>query len=185
VPVALRTPRLILREWHDGDSEPFAALSADPAVMEYLLPHPDRVASDLWIASMRSHQNVHGFAHLAVELPGELPGEARFIGAVGLDRVPFAAHFTPAVEIGWRLARAYWGKGYAIEAARAVLDDGLGRLGLDEIVAFTVPENRRSWRLMERLGMTHDPDDDFDHPRLPEGHKLRRHLLYRIRSARR
>jgi RimJ/RimL family protein N-acetyltransferase len=180
VPVALRTPRLILREWRDGDSEPFAALSADPAVMEHLLPHPNRVASDLWIAIMRSHQNVHGFAYLVVELPGE----ASFIGTVGLDRVPFRAHFTPAVEIGWRLARAYWGKGYAVEAARAVLDDGLGRLGVDEIVAFTVPANRRSWRVMERLGMTHDPADDFDHPRLPEGHKLRRHLLYRIQRAR-
>jgi len=180
VALALRTPRLILREWRDEDAGPFAALSADPAVMEHLLPHPDRAASDLWIATMRSHQNVHGFAYWAVELPGE----AGFIGAVGVDRVPFEAHFTPVVEIGWRLARAYWGSGYAVEAARAALDDGFGRLGLDEIVAFTVAANRRSWRVMERLGMTHDPADDFDHPRLPEGHRLRRNMLYRIRRQR-
>ncbi|HEV8678901.1 MAG TPA: GNAT family N-acetyltransferase [Stellaceae bacterium] len=179
--VALRTPRLLLREWREEDSEPFAAMSADPGVMEHLLPHPGRVVSDLWIATMRTHYNVHGFAYLAVEIPGE----ASFIGAVGLDRVPFPAPFTPAVEIGWRLARAYWGMGYAGEAARAVIDDGFGRHGLDEIVAFTVAANRRSWRVMERLGMTHDPADDFDHPRFPEGHRLRRNLLYRIRRARR
>jgi RimJ/RimL family protein N-acetyltransferase len=102
------------------------------------------------------------------------------IGAIGLSRVrelPFA----PAVEIGWRLAPAYWGRGYATEAARAVLDDGFGRLGLAEIVAFTVPANRRSWRVMERLGMTRDSADDFDRPRFPEGHPLRRNVLYRIR----
>lgn len=179
--IALRTPRLLLREWREEDAEPFAAMSADPAVMEYLLPHPGRAASDLWIAVMRSHCDIHGFAFLAVEIPGE----ARFIGAVGLDRVPFEAHFTPAVEIGWRLARPYWGKGYATEAARAVIDDGLGRVGLDEIVALTVPANRRSWRVMERLGMSRDPADDFDHPRVPDGHRLRRHLLYRLRRARR
>jgi len=179
--VALRTPRLLLREWRETDGEPFAAMSADPAVMEHLMPHPGRVASDLWIAVMRSHYDAHGFAYLAVEIPGE----AGFIGAVGLNRVPFEAHFTPAVEVGWRLARAHWGKGYAVEAARAVVDDGFGRLGLDEIVALTVPENRRSWRVMQRLGMTHDPADDFDHPRFPDGHPLRRNLLYRIRRARR
>jgi RimJ/RimL family protein N-acetyltransferase len=179
VSVALRTPRLLLREWHDDDAVPFAAMSADPAVMQYLLLFPDRAASDAWIARMRGHQAKHGFSEMAVELPDE----ARLIGAAGLLRVRFVAPFTPAIEIGWRFARPYWGQGYAFEAARALLDDGFGRLGFDEIVAFTVPANRRSWRLMERLGMARDPADDFDHPGVPRGHALRRHVLYRLRRC--
>jgi RimJ/RimL family protein N-acetyltransferase len=175
VPIGLRTPRLLLREWRDEDREPFAAMSADPAVMQHLLPFPDRAASDAWIARMQAHCDEHGFCQWAVELPGE----ASLIGAIGLNWVAFEAAFTPAVEIGWRLARAYWGQGYAMEAARAALDDGFGRHGLAEIVAFTIPANHRSWRLMERLGMSHDPADDFDHPRV--GHPLRRHVLYRSR----
>jgi RimJ/RimL family protein N-acetyltransferase len=181
VPAALRTERLVLREWRDEDCEPFAELSADPAVMEYLLPFPDRAESDAWIAAMRRHQEAYGFAQWAVEIPGH----ASMIGAIGLLRVRFEAAFEPAVEIGWRLARAYWGQGYALEGARAALDYGLGPLGLDEIVAFTVPANRRSWRLTERLGMTRDRHADFDHPAVPEGHALRRHILYRIRRTRR
>ena len=176
--VALRTPRLLLREWRDADAEPFAAMSADPAVMEHLLPIPDRATSDAFIAWMRRHNAEHGFAYWAVELSGE----GSFMGAVGLSRVRFQPlPFAPAVEIGWRLARAYWGRGYATEAARAALDDGFGRLGLDEIVAFTVPANRRSWRVMERLGMRRDPTEDFDHPAIPKEHPLRRHILYRLR----
>ena len=114
----------------------------------------------------------------------ELPGETPLIGAIGLTRVllpDFA--FAPAVEIGWRLLPSHWGRGYALEAARAVLDDGFGRLGLSEIVAFTVPANHRSWGLMERLGMQRDADHDFDHPRVPKGHPLLRHILYRVRRA--
>jgi RimJ/RimL family protein N-acetyltransferase len=176
VPVALRTPRLVLREWRDQDYEPFAALSADPAVMEMLPPLPDRAASDAWIAETRAHWAEHGFGLWAVELPGE----ASLIGVVGLHLVPFPAPFPP-VEIGWRLARSYWGRGYAVEAACAAIDDGFRRLGLDEIVAFTVPANRRSWQVMERLGMSRDPSEDFDHPHFPEGHRLRRHVLYRAR----
>lgn len=177
--MALRTPRLLLREWRDSDVEPFAAMSFDSTVMQYLLPFADRAASDNWVARMRQRQAQDGFGHWAVELPGE----AALIGAVGLSRVTFPAPFTPAVEIGWRLAQPYWGRGYAIEAARAAIDDGLGRLGLREIVAFTVPANRRSWGLMERLGMTRDPADDFDHPAVPDGHELLGHVLYRIRRA--
>jgi RimJ/RimL family protein N-acetyltransferase len=178
VAVVLRTPRLILREWRDADAGPFARMSADPLVMEHLLPFAERAASDGFIAWMRRHYDEHGFAYWAVELPGE----ALLIGAIGLTRVRFQPlPFAPAVEIGWRLASAYWGRGFATEAARAALDDGFGRLGLKEIVAFTVPANRRSWRLMERLGMRRDPAEDFDHPVIPEGHKLRRHVLYRTR----
>jgi RimJ/RimL family protein N-acetyltransferase len=126
---------------------------------------------------MRRHNAEHGFAYWAVEIPDE----AAFIGAIGLTRVRSPGfRFAPAVEIGWRLVRPHWGNGYAVEAARAVLDDGFGRLDLDEIVAFTVPANSRSWRVMQRLGMSHDVTDDFDHPGIPEGHPLRRHVLYRI-----
>ena len=156
MPVALRTPRLLLREWRDEDREPFAAMCADPEVMRYYLrPFADRAASDAWIDGMRRHYDEHGFAYWAVELPGE----ASLIGGIGLTRVRSPGYpFAPAVEIGWRLARPYWGQGYASEAARTVLDDGFGRLGLGEIVAFTVPANRRSWRVMEWLGMTCDPE---------------------------
>lgn len=178
MPLALRTPRLLLREWKDADAEPFAAISSDPAVMEFLLPFRDRAASDAWIERMRRHSDEHGFAYWVVERPEE----TGFIGTVGLSEVRIAGFpFAPAIEIGWRLARDCWGRGYATEVARAVIDDGFGRLDLDEIVAFTVPANRRSWRMMERLGMRRDPADDFDHPALAEGHKLRRHVLYRIR----
>ena len=175
--ISLRTPRLLLREWRDTDREPFAVMCADPAVMEMLLPFPDRAASDAWISRMQAHFDKHRFCGWAVEIPGE----ASLIGAVGLNWVSHQTAFTPAVEIGWRLARPYWGQGYAFEAAQAVIDDGFGRLGLDEIVAYTVPANRRSWGLMERLGMSRDPSEDFDHPACPEGHPLRRHVLYRLR----
>jgi RimJ/RimL family protein N-acetyltransferase len=125
---------------------------------------------------MRAHNDLHGFAYWAVELPGAAP----LIGAIGLTRVDFPDAFGEAVEIGWRLARPYWGSGYATEAARAVIEDGFYRLGVAEIVAFTVPANQRSRRVMERLGMNHDPADDFDFHRFKEGHPLRRHVLYRL-----
>ena len=129
--ISLRTLRLLLREWRDTDREPFAAMAADPAVTEMLLPFPDRAASDAWIARMQAHFDKHCFCQWAVEISGE----ASLIGAVGLNWVSHQTAFTPAVEIGWRLARPYWGQGYAFEAAQAVIDDGFGRLGLDEIVA--------------------------------------------------
>jgi ribosomal-protein-alanine N-acetyltransferase len=174
VAVALRTPRLILREWREEDAEPFAAMSSDPEVMRYL-PAPDEV----WIARTRAHFEEHGFGQFVVELPGEAP----FIGAVGLNHVRWQLPFTPAIEAAWRLARPYWGKGYALEAARATIEDGFGRVGLGEVVAYTVPANRASRQVMERLGMTRDPSEDFDHPSRPEGDPLRRHVLYRLRRA--
>jgi RimJ/RimL family protein N-acetyltransferase len=179
VPVALRTPRLLLREWRDEDREPFAAMSADTAVMEHLVPFPDRAAMDAWVAAARAHWGEHGFGQWVVEIPGEAP----FVGVVGLSRLRWALPFAPAVEAAWRIARLFWGKGYATEAAGAAVNDGFSRLGLDEIVAFTVPQNRASRRVMERLGMSRDPVEDFDfeHPRLPPGHPLRRHVLYRLR----
>jgi RimJ/RimL family protein N-acetyltransferase len=177
--IALRTPRLVLREWRDEDSASFAAMSADARVMRYLAPFPDRAAIDAWVASAQNHWHEHGFGKFVVELPGE----AAFIGVVGLDHVRFAVPFAPAIEAVWRLAPAYWGQGYAVEAARAAIDDGFGRLGLDQVVAYTVVDNQPSRRVMERLGMTRESREDFDflHPRVPEGHKLQRHVLYRIR----
>jgi RimJ/RimL family protein N-acetyltransferase len=175
----LRTARLRLRAWHDGDLGAFAALCADPVVMEYLRPVDSRAASDAIAAQVRAHFDRHGFGFWIVERTDG----AAVIGVVGLAHVGFVAPFTPAIEIGWRLAPAQWGRGYAAEAAAAALDDGFGRLDLDEIVAFTVPANQRSQRLMARLGMTRDPEDDFDHPRVPPSDPLRRHVLYRIRRA--
>ena len=170
--IALRASRLLLRPWRDDDIAAFAEMSADPVVMEYLPP-----ADETWMARARAHWDKHGFGQWVVELPGE----ASFIGVVGLGVVSFAAPFTPAVDVAWRLGRAYWGRGYATEAARAALDYGFDELGLREIVALTVPENLRSRRVMERLGMTRSPEDDFDHPRLPEG-PLKRHVLYRLQN---
>ena len=172
--LALRTLRLLLREWREEDREPFAAMSADAEVMQYL-----PAADAEWVSRALAHWQEHGFGQWVVEAPGEAP----FIGVVGLNHVRFATPFTPAVEAGWRLARTYWGRGYAFEAARAAIEDGFFRIGLDEIVAFTVPANRASWGLMERLGMTRKPAEDFDHPRFAEGHPLRRHVLYRLRRA--
>jgi RimJ/RimL family protein N-acetyltransferase len=178
---ALRTSRLVLRQWRDDDAAGFAEFSADPAVMQYLVPFADRAAMDAWVVAARTHWQDHGFGPRVVELPGE----ALMIGVVGLSNLRFALPFAPAVEAAWRLARPYWGRGYAYEAARAAIDDGFGRLGLNEIVAFTVPANRASRRVMEKLGMTRDPAEDFDfeHPRLPPGHPLRRHVLYRLRRS--
>jgi ribosomal-protein-alanine N-acetyltransferase len=175
--VALRTARLLLRQWRDEDVAAFAELSADPAVMEYLRPLPDRASGGAWAAQARAHWQQHGFGQWVVEVPGE----ASFIGVVGLNVVPYEAPFTPAVEIAWRILPAHWGQGYATEAAQAALDYGFAKLGLTEIVALTVPANWRSRRVMDRLGMVRSPEEDFDHPRLPEG-PLKRHVLYRLRN---
>jgi len=174
MPVALRTTRLLLREWRDEDYESFAAMSADPGLTEFLLA-PD----EAWVARARQRWADHGFGQFVVELPGK----ASFIGVVGLSDLHPAAPDVPAIEAAWRLARPYWGKGFALEAARAAIEDGFFRLGLEEIVAITVVGNQRSRRLMERLGMTRErtTDFDFEHPGLPPGHPLRRHVLYRLR----
>jgi RimJ/RimL family protein N-acetyltransferase len=176
VTVALRTSRLLLRPWRDADVAAYAELSADPAIMEFLLPVSEPGAAEAWAARVRAHWRQHGFGQWVVEVPGE----ASLIGVVGLSTISYEAHFTPAVEVAWRLARAQWGCGYATEAARAALDYGFDTLGLAEIVAVTVPANLRSRRVMERLAMTRAPEDDFDHPNVPEG-PLKRHILYRLR----
>jgi RimJ/RimL family protein N-acetyltransferase len=168
--------RLILRPWRDTDRQPFAALSADPEVMRHLMPLPTRQAADAWIDRQNAHLAAHGFCMWAVELARS--GE--FIGTIDLLRVGYEAHFTPAVEIGWRLARKFWGHGYAPEAARAVLHSSFDAMQLKEIVANTVPGNANSQRVMIKLEMSRDPADDFDHPKVPQGHSLRRQVLYRL-----
>ena len=171
----LRTPCLLLRPWRDADLPAFAALNADPEVRRWFPGTLTREQSDAQAARMQDLLAAHGFGFWAVEVPGIAP----FIGFVSLQHVTFAAPFVPAVEAGWRLARDHWRRGYATEAVRAALAHGFGPLGLAEIVAFTVPDNLASRRVMERIGMGHDPRDDFDHPALPEGHPFRRHVLYR------
>lgn len=172
----IETARLVLRGWRDADRPAFAAMNADPEVMEHFPWTLDRSASDRLIDSILGGWPEHGFGLWAVELASE----RLFLGFTGLSRPSFEAHFTPAVEVGWRLARHAWGHGYATEAARAALRFGFEVAGLEEIVSFTVPANVRSRRVMERIRMTHDPADDFDHPKLPVGHPLRRHVLYRL-----
>ena len=175
----LATERLRLRAWTADDLAPFAALNADPRVMAYFPACLDRAQSDAMVARTRAHFARHGFGWWAVEAPGV----ARFIGFVGLSVPSFQAPFMPCVEIGWRLAAEHWGRGYATEAARAALAFGFNDLGLEEIVSFTVPANLPSRAVMERLGMTRNPADDFEHPNLPAGHALRRHVLYRLRRS--
>jgi RimJ/RimL family protein N-acetyltransferase len=177
----IRTARLILREWRDSDLEPFAALNADPRVREYFPTVADRAESDAGVARMRAHFAEHGFGFWAIEVPDV----ADFVGMCGLAHAKFEAPFTPCVEIGWRLAHQYWGHGYAPEAARAALDYGFQIVKVPEIVAFTAVGNAKSRRVMEKIGMTYDPADDFDfnHPALPPGHPLRRHVLYRVTDA--
>ena len=178
----LATERLILRPWQESDLAPFAALNADVRVMEYMPARLGRAGSDALVARAQAHFDRHGFGPWAVELRsgGRGSGDAGLIGFVGLMVPRFEAHFTPCVEVGWRLAFAHWGRGYATEAARAALDFGFTTAGLDEIVSFTSVGNARSRAVMARLGMRRDPADDFDHPALPEGHALRRHVLYRL-----
>lgn len=176
----LRTERLLLRPWREADLEPFATMNADSTVMEYFSKTLNRQESDALATRFRDLFNRQGYGLWALEIP-EI---ASFIGFVGLHHENFEAPFTPCVEIGWRLAREHWGRGYATEAARAALRYGFDQLGLDEIVSFTVPDNARSRAVMERIGMTRSEAEDFDHPALPEGHRLRRHVLYRIRKAR-
>jgi RimJ/RimL family protein N-acetyltransferase len=172
----LRTSRLLLRPWRSEDLPAFAAMSADPRVMEFFPKILDRTESDAVAARFAAHFERHGFGWWVVEVVGV----ADFIGFTGLGVPRFDAHFTPCVEIGWRMARDYWGCGYATEAARAAVEFGFLSERLKEIVSLTVPTNLRSRRVMERLGMTHSPADDFDHPSLPESHPLRRHVLYRL-----
>lgn len=175
----IHTPRLILRPWLDSDLDALTAINDDPAVYQWLAGPFTREMNAASIKRQQGFQAEHGFCYWAVveKTSGLL------IGMAGLMPVTFDAGFLPAVEIGWRLSPAFQGKGYATEAAKVALAHGFGPAGLDEIVSFTVPHNRASRAVMERIGLRHEPAMDFDHPRLPEGHPLRRHVFYRMRRG--
>jgi len=167
---------LRLRRWAETDREPFAAINADPEVMEHFPATLSRAQSDRLIERIEAGFEANGFGLWALELTqtGEL------LGFTGIQPVEFEAHFTPAVEIGWRLARSAWGNGYATEAARAAASFGFEKAALPQIVSFTSTTNKRSIAVMHRFGMSHNPSDDFEHPSLPQGHRLRPHVLYRL-----
>ncbi|WP_327005541.1 GNAT family N-acetyltransferase [Dactylosporangium sp. NBC_01737] len=218
----LRTSRLVLRRWRDEDRAPFAALNADPEVMRYF-PRPlTRAESDMMVDRIEASFDEHGYGLWAVDVvesgptgpgtgsgPGSGAGSGGFIGFVGLAWQRFPAHFTPALEIGWRLARHAWGHGYATEAAvaarnfafRPAAADTAGAAGaagavaggaaaaggaavygagMDEIVSMTTRTNEPSQAVMRRIGMTRDPADDFRHPNLEPDHPLVEHVLYRL-----
>jgi RimJ/RimL family protein N-acetyltransferase len=172
----IETERLILRNWRGSDRDPFARMNCDPAVMEHFPASLSREESDALVDRAEAHLEQHGFGPWAAELRET----QEFIGYVSLFIPQFEAAFTPCVEIGWRLARKHWGKGLATEGARALVRHGFEILRLREVVSFTVPGNLRSVRVMEKLGMSRNPLDDFDHPSIPDGHPLRRHVLYRL-----
>ena len=169
----LRSTRLLLRPWTEADLEPFAAMGADREVMEHFPSLLTAEESDAVVDRIAEHFDREGFGMWAVEVPGIAP----FIGFAGLAR----PHWRPeVVEVGWRLARPFWGHGYATEAGRTAIDWGFAQLGLPEIVAFVVPRNIRSQAVMARLGMHRDPAADFEHPLIPAGHPLRPHWLFRV-----
>jgi RimJ/RimL family protein N-acetyltransferase len=172
----IRTERLLLRHWREEDRDPFAVMNGDPLVMEHLQGPMSRERSDDFVDRIEANWDEHGWGLWAVEVVGGPP----FVGYVGL----WPAGYVEAgmVEVGWRLARAHWGHGYATEAAREALRFGFEEVGMDEIVSFTVPQNERSWRVMERIGLRRDPSGDFDHPRVdPVAYpQLVRHVLYRL-----
>jgi len=173
---ALRTERLILRRLRPSDINSFAAMNADPEVMRYFPACLDHAETKALVARMDAHFERHGFGWWALEAPGF----ASFVGFAGLLAPAFHAHFTPCVEVGWRLVREAWGQGYATEAGHAAIDFAFDNLGLDEILSMAVLDNGRSRRVMERLGMTRRREDDFGHPNIPFDHPLRHHVLYRI-----
>jgi RimJ/RimL family protein N-acetyltransferase len=173
----IETERLLLRRWREEDREPFYRLNSDPRVMEFMPACLTRPESDQLFERMSEHFRKHNFGLYAAELRED----RTFIGYVGLALPSFEAGFTSCVEIGWRLSADHWGRGLATEGARAVMKYAFEELSLDEIVSFTVPGNMRSRRVMEKIGMTHDASEDFDHPSLPDGHPLQRHVLYRLR----
>jgi len=172
----LETDRLILRHWRAADRLPFAEMNADPRVMEFMPATLSRPESDLLVDKIEEHIKTHGFGLLAAELRAD----RSFIGFIGLAIPSFQTQFTPCIEVGWRLSSIHCGKGLATEGAHEVIRYAFEVLRLEAVVSFTVPANARSRRVMEKVGMTYDPADDFDHPNLPQGHPLRRHVLYRL-----
>jgi len=174
--LGVKTKRLVLRPWYEDDFEPFAQMNSDPRVMEYFPSILSRQESDALAQRISTKLQEQGWGLWAVSVPEV----SNFIGFIGLSRPSFSAHFTPAVEVGWRLAYDFWGQGYATEGALEALKYGFETLNLNEIVSITAVKNDRSRGVMKKIGMHHDPVDDFDHPKVPEGHQLRHHVLYRL-----
>ena len=177
--LVVTTPRLVLRPFTEVDLEPFFELNTHPLVVESLGSAPTRAQSDDMVKRYTAELTREGWGLWAVEAAGGEP----FVGMVGLHRVRPELPCAPAVEVGWRLHPDQWGYGYATEAASAALRHGFEAGGLDGIVAFTTTLNTRSQAVMTRLGMAHDPEGDFDHPGVPEGSPLRRHVLYRVTAS--
>lgn len=173
---SLRGERVLLRPWLDSDADAFAAMNADPRVMEFFLAPQSRTESDAMLTRMRGLIAQRGWGWWCVDIDGQCAG------FTGLNEPPYETPFTPCVEVGWRFRPEYWGFGYATEAARLALNYGFNTLQLPEIVSFTTMGNLRSRRVMERIGMQRDINGDFDHPRIPAEHSLRRHVLYRIKQ---
>ncbi|WPC04480.1 GNAT family N-acetyltransferase [Pseudomonas benzenivorans] len=178
-PIELHTPRLLLRPWRDADRAPFAEMNGDPQVMRHFPAPLSREESDRVAERLEADFAAHGFGFWALERKDS----GAFIGFTGLRPVTFAVPFCPAVEIAWRLDRAHWRQGLASEAARAALACGFTQLALEQIVSFTTRDNLASQGVMQAIGMRRDPAGDFDHPALPAGHRLRRHVLYRLGRA--
>lgn len=179
-PLQLETPRLLLRRWQECDRTPFAQMNADPVVMHYFAAPMTREESDEAIDRYLAAFDREGFSFFAVHQRDT----GGFAGTIGLqtmrDVVPNLPQ--PAVEIGWRLTRSAQGKGYATEGARAIVDFAFNQLGLDKVVAITAISNQASRHVMEKLDMVHRPELDFDHPRVPAGHRYQRHTLYCLRN---
>ncbi len=174
----LETERLILRTWKDADKIDYYRINQDPKVIEHLPGSITVEESSTFADKTNLKQSERGFCLWAAEL--KITKE--FIGFIGLNYTDWPAHFTPAVEVGWRLGSPFWGNGYATEGAIASLNFGFNKCGLNEIVSFTVPANIRSIKVMERIGMKHDLEGDFAHPNLPADHRLSKHVLYRIKA---
>ncbi len=172
----LETERLILRTFRTDDVEGMTLIDQDPMVCRYLPAVGTRAGTEAGVQRIINHYQEHGFSLYAVELRSN----REFIGFLGLITPSFQAHFTPAVEIGWRFSSSHWNQGYATEGAKAILQYGFSRLNLTEIVSFTVVDNQASRRVMEKIGLHRDSKDDFDHPRLAANSPLRRHVLYRL-----
>ena len=179
MPIIIETERLILRAWHEDDLEPMYEINQDPKVMEYFPALADKKETLSLIERIFKHQDAYGYSLYAVELKSthEMIG---FIGLLHRTKAELNVSFNPSTEIGWRLSSKHWGKGFATEGASAVLDYAFCVLGLPEIVSFTVTENKKSRRVMEKIGLIYNPNDDFDHPKLPDNSPLKQHVLYRL-----
>ncbi|HEY4363922.1 MAG TPA: GNAT family N-acetyltransferase [Bryobacteraceae bacterium] len=171
----IETARVRLRGWVEEDLEPLVAMCADARVMEFFPSVASREDTEAMLGRIRSHHARYGFGPWAMEVEGE------FAGALGLNWVRYETSFTPCVELGYRMRAEFWGRGLATEAGRAALRYGFETLGLEEIVAFTIPANQRSRRVMEKLGLVYS--GEFEHPLVAERHPMRRHVLYRIARA--